>query len=375
MTRLLGVLVWSMLAFVACAGSRTSALPPSALPEGTSAAAAAPGATAGVPPPVATAPSDSGVAALNRRLLGRASPSPAMDDLPLGPGDLIEVSVFEVEELSKLKVRIPLRGGITLPLTGTIVAAGKSAAQLEDEIKARLQEKYMHDPQVSVFVHEHLSQRISVFGAVKTGGVHPLTSGLRLADALGVAGGLTDDADHLVYVIRRIPAGTVARYQASGAPPRTDAPPVPPLPASGVEEIAVSIDLDALTSGNEELNIPLRAGDVIHVPRAGSYYVGGEVVRPGSYFLKSKTTVQQAIVAAGDVRDKADWDDIRLYRVKPDGGKEVLTFSLNEFQDGQAVPEVMKNDVIVVGKSALKTIWFGLLDFIRFGVGASVPIP
>ena len=74
------------------------------------------------------------------------------------------------------------------------------------------------------------------------------------------------------------------------------------------------IDLSELADGREELNVALRSGDVVHVPRAGSVYVGGSVERPGSFLLRGKTTVQQAILAAGGVKDVADWSDVRLYR-------------------------------------------------------------
>src|SRR4026208_191093 len=95
-------------------------------------------------------------------------------DLPIGAGDLIEVSVFEVEELSKIRLRVPLRGWVSLPLLGQIEAAGRTTAQLEDDIRDRLERRFMHDPQVSVFIHEHNSQRVSVIGAVRRGGVFTL---------------------------------------------------------------------------------------------------------------------------------------------------------------------------------------------------------
>lgn len=320
-----------------------------------------------VPLPQMPVPPDSGVAALNSRLLNHVSAPGGEADPSMGPGDLIEISVFEVEELSKLKLRIPLRGTITLPLIGQIPAAGRSAIQIEDDIRTQLQEKYIHDPQVSVFVHEHKSQRISIIGAVRKGGVYTITNPLRLADALALAEGLTDDADHTLYLIRRVPVGTVGQIQAGVAPrKRLEAPAEGPS-----EEVMVPIDLDMLAAGRDDLNVALEAGDVIHVPRAGSYYVGGSVERPGSFFLKGKTTAEQAIVAAGGPKNVADWDDVRVYRTKPGGDREILTFSLNEVEKGtgEKVPELQKNDVVVVGKSPSKAFLFGFLDFVRFGMG------
>jgi len=305
---------------------------------------------------------------------------PPDTDLPLGAGDIIEISVLEVEELSKFRARIPLRGAITLPLLGSLPAANRTTIELEDDIRQRLRRKFMHDPQVSVFLEEQKSQRISVVGAVNNGGVFTLSSRLRLADALALAGGLTSDAAHQVYVIRHLPAEQTAHPYPQAAVQRVstgvaDSLSTSPVPTLEQQEAMVAIDLEALTAGRAELNLPLLSGDVIHIPWAGSYYIGGEVGRPGSFPLKSHTTLDQALIAAGGVKDVADWDDIRLYRPTEDGEPEVLQFSLNDFEQGRAAPELRKNDIIMVGKSQGKAVLYGLRDFFRFSWGASVPLP
>src|SRR5262249_59004753 len=136
-------------------------------------------------------------------------------------------SVFEVEELSKIKVRVPMKGTITMPLLGQIRATGLSPLELQDQISDLLQQKYIHNSQVSVFVHEHQSQRVSVMGAVRKGGVLTLASRLRLADALAMADGLADDADHTIYLVRQVPIGTVSRGPTDVAPPQSTVPPLP----------------------------------------------------------------------------------------------------------------------------------------------------
>jgi polysaccharide export outer membrane protein len=209
-----------------------------------------------------------------------------------------------------------------------------------------------------------------MMGAVRKGGVYALTSRLRLAYALAMAEGLADDADHTVFLIRRVPLGTVLRTHVGLEPPKTS---VPPLPGA-TEEVMVAISLDELAGGRQELNVPLQAGDVVYVPRAGSYWVGGSVEKPGPFLLKSKTTIQQAVTAAGGPKDVADWEDIRLYRMKPGGEREVLAFSLNDIEKGQAPPEVQKHDVIVVGKSQAKAFWYGVYDFFKGILGVSKPL-
>jgi polysaccharide biosynthesis/export protein len=330
---------------------------------GTDLAPASGAAAGGLPPTGRTA-------TINAALLREISPPVGDADLPVGPGDLIEVSVFEVEELSKIRVRIPMKGTITLPLLGQVRATGLSPLELQDQISDLLQQKYMHNPQVSVFVHEHVSQRVSVMGSVRKGGVYTLTSRLRLADALAMADGLADEADHTIYLIRRVPMGTVAQGRTEVTPSKTVVPPLP----DATEEIMVAINLDELTAGREELNVPLQSGDVVYVARAGWYYVGGSVEKPGPYFLRSKTTVQQAITAAGGPRDVADWGDIRLYRMKPTGEREVLTFNLNSFEKDQAPPEIQKDDIVVVGKSQAKVFWYGVYDFFKGVLGISKPL-
>jgi len=306
-------------------------------------------------------------AALNRRLLEQVARSADDGDLPIGAGDLLEVSVFEVEELSKIRLRVPYRGTVTLPLLGEIQAAGRTTAELEDEIRTRLQRKFMHNPQVSVFLQEHNSQRISVIGAVRKGGVFNLNRPLRLADALALAEGLTEEADRHVYVIRRAPIGAVTAAAGGGSAPTGS----PGPRGDGAAEVMAPIDLSELADGREDLNVALRSGDVVHVPRAGSVYVGGSVERPGSFLLRSKTTVQQAILAAGGVKDVADWGDVRLYRKSASGQVEVTSYDLDAFEEGKPAPELQRNDVVVVGKSAGKAFFYGLIDFFKGALGVA----
>jgi polysaccharide export outer membrane protein len=313
-------------------------------------------------------------AALNSRLLEQSARSSEDTDLPVGAGDLLEISVFEVDELSKIRLRVPLRGVISLPLLGQIQAAGRTTAELEDEIRTRLQRKFMHDPQVSVFLTEHNSQRVSVIGAVRKGGVFTLNRPIRLADALALAEGLTDEADRHVYVIRRVPiaavtgtgaagagAGAAGVARTAGSPPGRDA----------TAEVMAPIDLSELADGREDLNVALRSGDVVHVPRAGSVYVGGSVERPGSFLLRGKTTVQQAILAAGGVKDVADWSDVRLYRKTPSGEVEVTSYDIEAFEQGKPAPELHRNDVVVVGKHAGKAFFYGFIDFFKGALGVA----
>lgn len=132
----------------------------------------------------------------------------------IGAYDLLEISVFKVPDLSKA-VRVDGRGNITLPLTGSIRAAGQTAASLEKAIASRLAKDYMHDPQVSVFVKESAKNRVTVAGSVKQSGVFPVTGDVTLLQAIAMAGGMDKLADgSTVYLLRKT-GNRVQRYRVN----------------------------------------------------------------------------------------------------------------------------------------------------------------
>jgi polysaccharide export outer membrane protein len=134
---------------------------------------------------------------------GEAATLPAADPVAaavgrpeyrIGPSDLLSVSVFQVEDLDR-EVRVNNDGQVTLPLVGAVDAAGRTVAQLEQDIAARYAQRYLQDPQVTVFVKEFASQRVTVGGSVEKPGIYPMTSSrLTLLQALALAGGLDDVA-------------------------------------------------------------------------------------------------------------------------------------------------------------------------------------
>lgn len=137
-----------------------------------------------------------------------------VDDYRIGPSDLLEVSVFQVPELSRT-VRVNSRGGLTLPLIGEIQAGGLTGQQLEARIAQRLQEKYLQDPQVSVFIKEFVSQRVTVSGEVNKAGVFPISGRTTLMQAIAMAGGLGkfgDENDVKVFRDRRDGSREVLEY-------------------------------------------------------------------------------------------------------------------------------------------------------------------
>ena len=119
----------------------------------------------------------------------------------IGPQDVLEVSVFKVAELSK-SAQVSEAGTINYPLVGEVTAAGKTARELEKDLTNLLGAKYLQKPQVTVFVKEFNSQRVTVEGAVKKPGVFPMQGSMSLLQAVASAQGLDSVSDETVVVVR-----------------------------------------------------------------------------------------------------------------------------------------------------------------------------
>ena len=117
-----------------------------------------------------------------------------LDDYQIGPHDLLEISVVHAAEISRT-VRVNGQGYITLPMLGPIRVGGLTSGELEEIIAAKLAKNYLRDPQVSVFIKEFVSQRVTVEGAVEKMGVFPLSGRMTLMQVVVMAGGPSKLAD------------------------------------------------------------------------------------------------------------------------------------------------------------------------------------
>lgn len=115
-------------------------------------------------------------------------------DYRIGAQDLLEISVFGIDDLSRT-VRVNSNGQVSLPLIGGVMAGGKTIPELEKTIGDKLKNGYLQDPQVTVFVKEFTSQRVTLEGALKKPGIYPLTGKTSLLQAIAMAEGLDDLAD------------------------------------------------------------------------------------------------------------------------------------------------------------------------------------
>src|SRR3984893_16636037 len=131
-----------------------------------------------------------------------ASATPGNSSYKIGPQDVLDITVFKAPDLAKT-VQVDEAGTVNLPLVGEVRAAGKTAAEVERDLEAKLGAKYLKSPQVTVFVKEYNSQRVTVEGAVKKPGVYPIHGRNQLLESIAMAEGLDrETASSSVVVFR-----------------------------------------------------------------------------------------------------------------------------------------------------------------------------
>jgi polysaccharide export outer membrane protein len=126
-----------------------------------------------------------------------ASPNPGFvphdEDHTLGPNDVFDVRVYGQKELSQ-PYRVDVDGTIRFPMIGVVHVAGRTAADVEEEIQRRLADGYVRKPNVSIFVKEQNSKWISVLGEVRSPGTLPFSTNMTIVDAISQAGGFSPTA-------------------------------------------------------------------------------------------------------------------------------------------------------------------------------------
>jgi len=257
-----------------------------------------------------------------------AAPAPDISaDYQVGPGDVLQVTVFGNEDLSRIPT-VQTNGAITLPLLGEVPVAGKTLAQVQKEITARLGKDYLVNPQVEVKVTEFHSQFVSVVGEVNQPGRKPLRGRTRLIDALVEAGGFTPHASGEVLI---------ARSDGSFA--------------GGTRTLALRISGGAAPSAQDAVNLelPLHNGDIITASPKYYVTVDGEVNRPGRYAIEADLTVTGAISLAGGLTRYGS-NTVKVRRTEAPSGKTTLIeVDLKDVRNGKKPDLALQpNDVLSV---------------------------
>ncbi|HHV61074.1 MAG TPA: hypothetical protein GXX51_00285 [Firmicutes bacterium] len=210
------------------------------------------------------------------------------EDYLLGPGDVLEISVWGYEDLAAV-VTVRQDGKISFPLIGDIPASGRTIAQLRVDMSSKIAE-YVKHPSVTVILKQPRVINVRVLGEVKVPGVYGLKHGQAVADAIAMAGGLTERGDDSnITVSGRRPSGPVS----------------------------IRIDLaKALMHGEygQGRDFTLEDGDTVFVPKTIQVQVMGQVHAPGAYLLPRGARLLDAVARAGGVRPDGEPASVTLSR-------------------------------------------------------------
>jgi polysaccharide export outer membrane protein len=251
----------------------------------------------------------------------------ANSNVKLGVGDLIEISVFGVPDLST-KARISGSGDVYLPLIDYVHLADLTTDEAQELIQKRLEDGgFVRGPHVSIFVSESASQAITLAGEVNRPGAYPAIGQRRLFDLISAAGGLTDRAGRNVTIEHRGNPGQKVELQLSSN----------------------------LTEDTQD-NVDVFPGDTIIVSRAGIVYVVGDVNRPSGFRIEDNSlTVLKALALVGGGTRTASLSKTRILRPTPNGTQEIPV-NLKKILYAKA-PDMalVKGDVLFIPGSAAKT--------------------
>jgi polysaccharide export outer membrane protein len=335
---------------------------------------------------------------------GRSTPvlvSPE-EDYRIGAGDVIEVQVEDMPEVSK-SIRINAAGTFLMPILGRMTALGKTPEALAEEIADKLRGDYLKDPKVSVVIREYNSRSFFIQGAVRNPGVFQIEGRPSLLTLITLAGGLAENHGAVSFIIRRVSqqaggadhpknvgelrpgssslANQTVPANQGGANQTAAVDNVKGPPAGGGEEEEpkyelVRVNINSLLKGNFGDNALLQPGDIVNIPPSDVFYVAGEVKAPGSFGLKEGTTLRQAVSLAQGTNYNAATDRAIIFREDASGTRQEIPVDIGAVMRGhkEDVP-IIANDIIIVPNSRMKSFGGALIKAFGLSTVARMPIP
>ena len=289
-------------------------------------------------------------------------PAVASDRYRIGPGDVLEVRLYKLPDLSREALRVEESGTIRMPLINDDIQA---VCRTESELARDIASRYLpmvRNPQVDVFIKEYHSRPVAVIGAVNTPGRFQLQRRIRLLDLLSYAGGPAERAGANIQVVHSSNYPS-CETGAAGA-------------GTGRDALGLNVfKLRDTLAGNARSNPYVRPGDVITVLEVEQIYVVGNVARPSSFPLRARITLSQAIAMAGGALPDSQTDRVVILRQKADGvSKDEIVVNLKAITKRRAPDVVLQpNDIVEMptasGRRLLRNILEGVVPGIaRFPV-------
>jgi polysaccharide export outer membrane protein len=235
----------------------------------------------------------------------------------LGVGDVVKITVYQNPDLS-VEARVSELGQINFPLVGVVTIGGLSVSQAQALIEKRLRDGgFVLKPQVTIQTTQIRSSQVSILGQVAKPGRFPIEIvGSKVSEMIAAAGGVVPGGADIVTLV-----GT-----RDGKP------------------IKLDIDLPLiLQQGRSDLDIPVENGDIVYVDRAPTFYIYGEVQRPGQLRVERGMTLMQALAQAGGLTARGTTRGMKVHRKDAAGAVQVRDIKMND--------PVERDDVIYVTES------------------------
>ncbi len=272
----------------------------------------------------------------------RAADTDIDDSFFIGPEDIVEITVLDERELSNEHVVGP-DGKISLPLIGTIRAAGKTREELRIDIQKRLK-RFIRKPQVGVIIRQFNSKGYYVLGKVNKPGYYKLKSRVDLIRAISEAGGVStdsSDSNNPIEIADLDGAYLVRNNQI--------------MP---VNFRSLFID------GDMTHNVAVRAGDFIYVPSSfqNKVLVLGEVFKPGCIRFGAEISLTEAISEAkGFIPESALLQDVKLIR-GPLRDPEIYNVNVKKILSAKTSDvRLQRQDIVYVPATPLTT-WSRVME-------------
>jgi polysaccharide export outer membrane protein len=285
-------------------------------------------------------------------LAGSARPSSSPDDrYRIGPGDVLDIRVFNRANISRDAVRVEGNGKIRMPLIEEEIMAGcKTEGELARDIANRYL-RFYRNPQVDVFIKEYHSKQVAIIGAVNDQARFQLSRRVRLLELLTYAKGPSSRAGQTINIVHSSPSLPCEQGDSESA-----------------DMGFSSYKLSETLAGDPKANPYLSAGDIVTLPEAEQIYVVGNVFTPLTIPLKEPMTLSRAIAMAGGLRQDSKKDKVRIVRQEPGSSvrKEIIVDLSAIEKKSAADVDLHANDIVDVPTSAGKS-------FLRSLIGGVVP--
>jgi len=248
----------------------------------------------------------------------------------LGPGDVMDISIWRRAEISRKDIVVAPDGVISLPKVGVLNVKGKTVAELSDEITTILEKSY-ESPEATIIVRQFHNNKAFVLGRVSEPGVVNFPGDGTLLEALALAGGLPHIGKETFLTKCAIIRG---------------------------KDTVIWIDLrDLLDNGNMALNARILNNDVIFIPEAEDemIMVLGEVEEPGPVMLKRGLNLVDAVMRSGGYTIKANLEKVFIIRQEgPQATIKQVDFGMmleqGDFSENYAL---VKDDIVYVAPTGV----------------------